>query len=58
MSPENCGVFKVMKKEAHLTIAREDWAIDVLLNIHLFSSVCELLDEVASSAICGCLWSC
>jgi len=34
MSPEYRSIFQLMKKEAQLAIAREDWAIDALLNVH------------------------
>jgi len=34
MSLENFSVFWLLKKEAQLAIAREDWAIDALLNVH------------------------
>ncbi len=28
MSPENCGVFQLLKKETQSAIAREDWTTD------------------------------
>jgi len=31
---KNSGILQRMKKEAQLAIAREDWAIDALLNVH------------------------
>jgi hypothetical protein len=50
MSPENCGVFRLMKKGAQSAIAREDWNTDgspIMHPITVFTFDC------VRSTMCG-----